>query len=110
MRTYVIDDLSPETLATVSDSCTELGLSSSIEGVFWLPVADSNLTPLQQEHKGACGPFVMALTIEEDALILELLVRSRNTLHCDCICYASPALRTHMMQYVDGLVDESAAP
>jgi len=105
VRTYVTDSLSPGTLAAVAARCLELGFSSSLESVYWLPVAEAHHTPVQREHRESCGPYAMALTFEEDSIALELLVRSRSALHCNCIGYASPALREHMMQYVDDLID-----
>ena len=106
MRSYRIDDLTPEDVQAVKARLDALELGAGMEGVYWLPVGTAHLSPLQQEHTDTCGPHVMALEVEEDFLQLELLVRARNTLRCGCMHYAAPELQRHMMDYVDGLLRE----
>lgn len=104
MRNYVVDSLSPEDCGRVNKHLETLGMSSSVEGLYWLPVPKQYLTPMQQEHSPECGPYCLGLSVESDSLVLELLVRGKGVMHCPCIAYASPALREHMINWLDQLL------
>ena len=104
MRNYVIDALSPEDCGRVSTHLRELGMESSLEGLFWIPVPASLLTSMQEEHLATCGPYAFGLSVENDSLSLELLVRARGVVHCSCPAYADAALRAHMMAWLDDLL------
>lgn len=106
MRTYTIDQLDAQDIDTISKHLEELGLAGGLEGLFWLPVAQKHLSTTQQEHAAGCGPYALALELTEDALHLELLVRARNAMRCECIATAPPALRQHYMDYLDALLVE----
>ena len=101
MRIYRIDDLAPADVAALETHLQALELHSGMEGMYWLPVGQSHLSAVQREHVQDCGPYAMALEVTEDALQLELLVRARNKIRCECVHYASPELEAHMMRYVD---------
>ncbi len=103
MRSYYIDGLEEQQLEKITELLTSMNLHDSMPGLFWLPIPKDMYTPIQDEHAKQCGPFVMALEIERDALRLELLVRARNALHCNCVAYAAPSLQMHMMRYVEEL-------
>ena len=110
MRAYRIDDLTPQDVALLKERLNALHLAGSVEGMYWLPVAAEHLSPLQREHLPLCGPYALALEVEEDCLHLELLVRARNQLRCACVHYASPELRAHMLQYMDDMLRELHIP
>jgi hypothetical protein len=44
----------------------------------------------------------MALETDGGNLRMELLVRARNKVRCDCIAYAPDGLALHMMHWLDG--------
>ncbi len=79
-------------------------MQGTVQGLYWLPVPAAMRTPLQEEHSKQCGPHVLALEVEGNAVILEFLVRAQNALHCNCVGYADASLRQHMMLYVDELL------
>jgi hypothetical protein len=81
-------------------------LSAGMEDLYWLPVPKNLLTPIQKQHEHECGPYVLALEILDEALRLELLVRARNKLRCDCVAYAEQKLVNHMILYLHALLDE----
>jgi len=109
MRLYVVEDLQPEYLTRLKAALDERELAGSVEGIFWLPVPESMLSPEQQEH-ASCGPHAMALEVGPSWLRLELLVRARSTIRCSCIQYAQPELRAHMIDWVDTLLKELDIP
>lgn len=86
MREYVISDLKPAETQALEEALTARNLAAGIEHLYWLPV--SELTVVQKEHAASCGPHVVALEVEETALRMELLIRAKNRLRCDCIAYA----------------------
>ncbi|HIW01430.1 MAG TPA: hypothetical protein H9894_09645 [Candidatus Desulfovibrio intestinipullorum] len=86
MREYVISDLKPAETQALEEALTARNLAAGIEHLYWLPV--SELTAVQKEHAASCGPHVVALEVEETALRMELLIRAKNRLRCDCIAYA----------------------
>ena len=106
MRSYCIDEFVPGELERLAERLDNMELSAGMEDLYWLPVPQNLLTPLQKQHEGECGPYVMALELLDESLRLELLVRARNKLRCDCVAYADHKLVDHMIGYMHGLLDE----
>ncbi|MDR2696580.1 MAG: hypothetical protein LBC79_09420 [Deltaproteobacteria bacterium] len=106
MRSYYIDEFAPDELERLAGRLDDMELGAGMEALYWLPVPEELLTPLQREHERECGPYVLALEILDGALRLELLVRARNRLRCDCVAYAEHGLVQHMIAYLHGLLDE----
>ena len=50
------------------------------------------------------------LECEETSLRLELLVRARGRIRCECVAYASPELQRHMMDYITDTLKELKIP
>lgn len=48
----------------------------------------------------------MGLEIEENFVRLELLVRARGRMRCECVHYASPELRDRMIVWLENLLAE----
>lgn len=104
MRSFVIDELTPDEIARITETVSEMNLNSSIERSFWFPVPKKLLNPLQQEHFINCGPYAMAFTVEDASVQLEMLVRAQKNIHCYCVAYADPRLREHMIAYLEELL------
>lgn len=106
MRIYTIDQLGHDDTAVLHSRFVDMNMQSGLEGVFWLPVPSSLLTPLQKEHEAQCGPYCLALEIDDDAIHLELLVRGLGRLRCECLGPPSPVLREHMIGYLDSILTD----
>ena len=106
MRSYYLDDFVPGELERLAERLDGMELSAGMDALYWLPVPPKLLTSLQKKHAAECGPYVMALEILDGALRLELLVRARNRLRCDCVAYAEQRLAHHMIRYLHELLDE----
>ncbi len=108
MRDYLIEDLQPGQLALICNALKARGLSGSLEGIFYLPLPDELLTETQRTHAAECGPHIFALEAldgpGEPALKLELLVRARGKLRCECVAYATPAQREYVMDFLDAFI------
>ncbi len=109
MRSYLIEDIYPDQLERISSALADNGYTGGLDGLFYLPVPQELLTPVQQAHAAECGPHIMALEVGlgeggEGVLKLELLVRAQNRLRCECVCYATPAQRTHAIDFLDAFI------
>jgi len=106
MRCYLIEDFYPEQLLKVTTALSDKGWSGSLDGVFYLPVPEELLTDVQRGHAGECGPHIFVLEAEADAgtLKLELLVRARKKLRCECVMYATPAQRDYIISFLDDFI------
>lgn len=90
MEDYQRTNLAPEKCQALRDLLHNLGYGAGMEGLYWLPLPVDALLPLQQEHVQSCGPYAMAVEIASTSVSMELLVRARNSLCCDCIHPATP--------------------
>jgi len=104
MRQYTVTELSEKDIETIEKALQEKKLQASIEHLYWIPVPEDLLTPLQKEHAATCGPHVMALEVARSSLSLEFLVRARNKIRCDCITYADDGLILAMIHRVDAFL------
>jgi hypothetical protein len=105
MRTYLIEDFLPEQLVRIRQQLAELGLSGSLDGIYYLPVPQDLLTDEQREHHSECGPYIFAMEApDETSLKLELLVRAQGKLRCSCVMYATPQQRAYIMDFLDSFI------
>ncbi len=105
MRTYLIEDFLPEQLEQVCRNLAEMGLSGSLDGIYYLPLPLDLLTDEQRQHHAECGPYIFVLEVAgETSLKLELLVRAQGKLRCSCVAYATAGQRAHIMDYMDDLL------
>lgn len=104
MRHYVIDDMAPGDRKRLAEELARRGYSAGIEGLFWLPVPDRLLTPLQRGHARSCGPHAMAIEMTATGCDLELLVRARNRLRCDCVGPANEKAKAGMIRLLDEIL------
>ena len=104
LQSFIFSDLPDGTTKRLIARLNELGMKSALDNLYWLPVPNVLLSSLQMEHYLTCGPYRMALELDKNTVTLELLTRALNTLHCECIAPASAALRTHMIDWLDGFI------
>lgn len=106
MRAYLVDELDSQTVKHIGERLTELGFASGMEKLYWLPLEENLLTPVQKEHAEKCGPHCMALELLDSGVRLELLVRARNIMRCECVTYTTPEAERVMIERLDQLVAE----
>ncbi|MFW5498704.1 MULTISPECIES: hypothetical protein [unclassified Maridesulfovibrio] len=104
MRNYLLEDIYEEDLAKTVDALKEVGFSGPIDDIFYLPIPEELLQDVQKEHIGECGPYFMALEVMENSMKIELLVRASNKIRCECVAYATPEQRNHMLDYMDKFI------
>ena len=89
MRYFLIDDLRAEETKRLCEHLDAMDLGAGLDGIYWLPIPAHMLSAVQKEHESQCGPYVMALECEETSLRLELLVRARGRIRCECVGFVS---------------------
>lgn len=104
MRSYLIDELRPEAVQSVTGRLDEQGLRGSLDGIYWIELPRDLLTPVQAEHFPECGPYIFSLEAGKTWIKLELLVRTRGTFRCHCCQYASPEQRAFILDFVDHIL------
>ena len=106
MRAYVVDELDSQTVKHIAEHLTDMGFASGMEKLYWLPLEERFLTPVQKEHAGKCGPYCMALEVLDSGVRLELLVRARNIMRCECVTYTTPEAEHFMIEQLDQMIAE----
>ena len=105
MRSYFIEDFYPEHLQKVVAGLTDKGFAGGLDGIFYLPLPEELLTDVQREHADECGPHMLVLeVVDESTLKLELLVRGQKKLRCECVMYATPSQREHIIDFLDSFI------
>jgi hypothetical protein len=107
MKQYVIDGLRPQDHDRLKAYLDDHVQAAGIVGIYWLPLDDSVLTPVQRDHRD-CGPHVFALKLEQNCLACELLVRTRKHIRCDCMAYADQDQRNWLMDQTDAILEKLA--
>lgn len=108
MKQYVIDQLGGSEVKGIKAYLDRHFRASGIEGVYWCELDEGLLTPCQREH-GGCSPHVVAVELEPDRLVCELLVRTQQRVKCECIAYATEAQRNWLIDRIDTMLKEIGA-
>lgn len=104
MDSYTLEGISRQQQSSLCTLLDTMGYSAGMDGLYWLPLPDDELSPLQREHCADCGPYALALEIERGRLVLEFLIHARNSLCCDCICPAQAKTAERMQASLEALL------
>lgn len=110
MRSYLIDEISADHMATIEKHLTEKGFKGALDHIYYIPFPLEMLNDEQQQHYDECGPYMLVLETGRNWLKLELLVRGRGKLRCSCISYCSPEQRQQMLDFLDNFIRELDIP
>lgn len=105
MRQFVIDELSILEKDNLESYLKRNLKPGAMAGIYWIELTDDLLAEAQRSHE-QCGPFYLAVEIEEKRLCFELLVRSKTNLHCTCIAYATEVQRQFVLDFIDRMLEE----
>ncbi len=86
MKAYVLDEISAEDIVNIIRFLKENTAQSTMEQIFWVKFPKDLLSPLQFRHT-ACQPHAFAVEVGSDWVKMEFLVRSLETMKCDCNAY-----------------------
>jgi len=105
MKQYVVDQLRYPDYEKLKAFLGQTYGEAKMEGIYWIPVGEHLLTPIQAEHRD-CQPFAAAVELQETRLSLELLVRTRSRIRCSCIAYANDQQRNWLIGLVDRMLEQ----
>ena len=105
MRQYVLDEIARPDLPRIKEYLDRKAIASGLEGIWWVEFGKEQLSESQIAHPD-CQPHCFAVELGRDAIKFEFLIRSRRTMRCSCIGYATPAQRDWIMNFADKLVAE----
>ena len=105
MKQYVIDELRPADHQRIKDYLDAHFGPADMGTVYWIPLEPTIYTPDQQRHK-KCHPLYLAIALTSEAVSLELLVRTKNRIRCDCIRYADQEQMRWAIGFVDAIFEK----
>jgi len=105
MKQYVIDELGSPDHESLRTYLQERYGPAAMDGIFWIPVEIGMLTDIQKTHH-ECQPHYLAVELDKNGMALELLVRSKSALRCDCISYASEDQRNWIIALIDDIFNQ----
>ena len=105
MKQYVIDELRPEDYHKVRRYLDDHYGPVEMGAIYWVPLAEEVLSEIQQQHTD-CQPFYVAIELQQDQLALELLVRTKNKMRCECMSYATEQQRNGIIELIDSILDK----
>lgn len=105
MRQYFVDEISADDVQRISEHLTACAQPAPMQGLFWVDLPEDILSPSQYSHKG-CKPFCFSIEVGDDFVKFEFLIRSRQTLRCDCIEYANKMQRDFIMNFADNMLSD----
>ena len=107
MKAYVLDEISAEDIVNIIRFLKENTAQSTMEQIFWVKFPEDLLSPLQFRHT-ACQPHAFAVEVGSDLVKMEFLVRSLETMKCDCTAYCTNTQRDYIINFADGMLDQLA--
>lgn len=105
MKQYVVDELRVGDHSILKAYLDEKLGASDVSGLYKLPIDTEMLTDLQRAHT-RCWPLYFAIDLEPDRMACEFLIRTDNTMRCDCMRYATQEQRNWLIQFTDTMLDQ----
>jgi hypothetical protein len=105
MKQYVIDQLRESDYYKIKDYLDERAVKTVFEEIYQLELPGELYTATQAAHT-ECRPFYFAVSLTMNEVAFEWLIRSRETLRCECIGYASRAQRNYIIDFADSMLDD----
>ncbi|MBN2126448.1 MAG: hypothetical protein JW821_19255 [Deltaproteobacteria bacterium] len=103
MRSYVIDEISPQDMESLRVFLKENALPSDLEEIFWVRVPEDILSDVQFQHRD-CRPHVFAVELGGDWMKLEFFIRTLSGMRCTCQSYCTPQQRDFIVRFADSAV------
>ncbi len=105
MRQYVLDEIARADIPRIKAYLDKEAISSGLEGIWWVELGQEQLSESQKAHAD-CQPHCFAIELGRNAIKFEFLIRSRRTMRCSCLGYATREQRDWIMNFADALVAE----
>jgi hypothetical protein len=103
MKQYILDEIARPDLARIKTYLDEKAKPAGLEGIWWVELGKEQLSEAQRAHPD-CQPHCFAVELGRNLIKFEFLIRSRQTMRCSCIGYATRPQRDWIMDFADRLV------
>ncbi len=88
MQAFSVENLDKDEVRRLREALKAFTKPSPIEGLFWIPIPEEVLAPIQRGHV-SCQPHYFAVELGEDFISFDFLVRNFQRIRCDCITLAN---------------------
>ena len=105
MKQYVIDQLRESDFGQIQEFLGRNAESTGLAGIYWVSLPADLYSVIQREHS-KCHPYYFAINLTWNDVAFELLIRSRQVIRCNCIAYATPQQRDHIIHFADRMIEE----
>jgi len=105
MRKLVFDEINKSDMGRIREYLAEHAILSEVEDLYWVELGNDLLDERQSEHR-ACQPYRFAIELTQDAVCMEMLIRSKTTIRCECIRYANAVQRDFILKFGDTLIQD----
>ncbi|MDD6088930.1 MAG: hypothetical protein PUB69_06435 [Desulfovibrionaceae bacterium] len=105
MRVFSYEELDSGVMRRLQELFEARGYASGLDNLYWIPMDCEKLNSVQKEHEKSCGPYVMAVELLDNAVRLELLVRGRGRMRCECVGYAPEETEREVIGQLTDLID-----
>jgi len=103
----MLDEIMRGDIPRVREYLNEHAIAAGLEGIWWVDLPEDLLSPDQFSHRD-CRPHRFAVELGDDFVRFEFLIRSKQTMRCACIGYATRPQRDFILAFADRLVAELA--
>ena len=104
MKHYVIDEFRPGDFEKLTNFFNEKVGTSEINCIYWIQIPEEILTFEQKTHKN-CLPLFFVIELDLNKISCEFLIRTKNSIKCDCMCYANKEQYNWLINYIDAILD-----
>ena len=105
MRQYQLDEISKTDIPRVREYLHGHAQAARLQDIWWVDLPEDLLSPEQFDHQD-CRPFRFAVEVGDTFVRFEFLIRSRETMRCACLGYATRPQRDFILAFADRLVEE----
>ncbi len=105
MKQYVIDELRPQDQEKIKVYLDEYFGPADMGDIYWIPL-DPDLYDQKQSSHEECHPLYFAVQLSLASFVVELLVRTKNSIRCDCIQYATKDQLLWLISSVDAIFEK----
>ena len=103
MRQLLFDEISQKDIRKITSYLKKQTEITPLHNVFWVHLPEELWDETQKDHMN-CQPYYFAIEVGGNYLRIELLIRSRQRIHCKCIKYANEMQRAFILEFADKLL------
>ncbi|MCD6320215.1 MAG: hypothetical protein J7M03_05985 [Candidatus Desulfofervidaceae bacterium] len=103
MRQLLFDEIGQTDIKKIKHYLNKHAELSPLGGIYWVNLPEGLWDETQKAHT-TCQPFYFAIEVGGNYVRIELLIRSRQKLHCECIKYANSDQRNFILEFADNLL------